>query len=203
MPADESEGDREGDRPTVLVVDGEEKLADMYTLWLRANYDVRTVYDGEEALGELDGVDVVLLERHLPDQSGDQVLEAVQRRTADVSVVVVTGVEPSFTILELPFDDYLCKPVRHGDLVDAIEHQLLARDHGDVFRRYTRLTASQQLLEMGHSPDVLDGHGEFRDLQREAEELEARLRHTDDGFEEAAATFRSIDRGPGRSRSRN
>ena len=53
---------------TVLVVDDDPDLADMFALWLnRAGYEVRTAYGGEAALDRLDpAVDIVLLDRRMP-----------------------------------------------------------------------------------------------------------------------------------------
>jgi len=197
MPGDDTE------QPTVLVVDDEEKLADMYTLWLRNEYDVRTVYDGEDVLAELDGVDVVLLDRRMPGCSGDEVMERLERRDEDPAVVVVTAVDPDFDILELSFDDYVCKPIQADDLVAVIEQQLSAREHGDDLRRFLQLATKRRLLELEHGPGVLDDTSDLRALRDEIDELEHELRRTVDDFDAVLESFQQINRGPGRRRSRS
>ncbi|WP_256297263.1 response regulator [Haloarchaeobius salinus] len=188
------------EQPTVLVVDDEEKLADMYTLWLRNEYDVRTVYDGEAVLSNLDGVDVVLLDRRMPGCSGDEVMDRLERRDDDPAVVVVTAVDPDFDILELSFDDYVCKPVQADELVAVIEQQLTAREHGDDLRRYRQLATKRQLLELEHGPGVLEDTSDLRALRDELEQLEGELRRTLDDFDALLESFQRINRGPGRTR---
>ena len=75
------------DDATVLVVDDEEMVADAFSLLLERWYTVRTAHGGEEALSLVDGdVDVVLLDRRMPDRSGDEVLRdlrgAVEKQLA-------------------------------------------------------------------------------------------------------------------------
>ena len=197
MPGDDTE------QPTVLVVDDEEKLADMYTLWLRNEYDIRTVYDGEAVLADLDGVDVVLLDRRMPGCSGDEVMERLERRDEDPAVVVVTAVDPDFDILELSFDDYVCKPIQADDLVAVIEQQLTARERGADLRRYFQLSTKRRLLELEHGPGVLDDTSDLRALRDEVEELEADLRQRMADFDALRESFQQINREPGRRRSRS
>lgn len=59
-------------------------LADLYTAWLAADYNVRTAYDGEQALDTYNKtVDVVLLDRRLPIHSGNEVLEELRERPGE------------------------------------------------------------------------------------------------------------------------
>lgn len=54
---------------TVLVVDDEKDLADVYAEHLKERYTVRTEYSGNEALEAMSpDVDVVLLDRRMPDK---------------------------------------------------------------------------------------------------------------------------------------
>jgi len=192
-------GDGDTDRPTVVVVDDEEKLADMYTLWLRDDYDVRTVYEGEAVLEEIDDtVDVVLLDRRMPGYTGDEVLAMLQRREVDPSVIVITAVDPDMDILEMPFDDYLCKPVQHDDLVDAIEQQLLAREHQSQLQEYLQLLTKKKLLEAEKTGVELQRSEEFQQLQGDLDVLEDRLRRTVEDFDGVLEAYRAINRGPGR-----
>jgi len=136
------------DRATVVVVDDEEKLADMYTLWLRAAYDVRTVYEGEAVLEAIDeSVDVVLLDRRMPGLSGDTVLDTIRERSLDCRVAMVTAVEPDFDIIEMGFDDYLVKPVSCDDLTSVVDQLLLRSTYDDQLQEYFALAAKKALLD--------------------------------------------------------
>jgi CheY-like chemotaxis protein len=55
------------ERPSILFVDDERSLLDLYRHWFAEGYDVRTAADGEAALHQLDAaIDVVLLDRQMP-----------------------------------------------------------------------------------------------------------------------------------------
>jgi DNA-binding response OmpR family regulator len=186
-------GDQE---TTVLVVDDEEKLANMFTLWLRSEYDVRTVYGGEAFLAAVDeDVDVVLLDRRMPGYSGDDVLRMLEGRDADPAVIVVTAIDPDLDVLEMPFDDYLVKPVQHAELVDAIELQMRVREHDEDLQRFLRLEAKRSVLIAEHREMALDGQAEWEELVAEYDELKDRLQRTVDDFESVLEAYRSSHRG--------
>ena len=180
----------------MLVVDDEEKLANMFTLWLRGDYDVRTVYEGEAFLAEVDeDVDVVLLDRRMPGYSGDDVLEMLEGREADPAVIVVTAIDPELDVLEMSFDDYLVKPVQHDDLVDAIELQVRAREHDAEVQRFLRLAAKRRVLLAEHREMALSGRSEWEALVEEHDELKDRLQRTVDDFDAVLEAYRSLHRG--------
>ena len=123
--------DNGGGGQTVLVVDDERELADLYTEWLSDAHSVRTAYSGSEALELVDAtVDVVLLDRRMPDLSGDEVLGEIDTGALDCRVVMLTAVDPGGEIVDMPFDDYLVKPVTDEVLHDAVE-RMRARDRHD------------------------------------------------------------------------
>lgn len=110
--------------PTVLVVDDEPDLADLYAAWLGESYDTRIANSGEAALEQFDEmVDVVLLDRNLPDVSGDDVLVEL-RRHSETPIAFVSAVDPTPDILSLPVDAYRQKPVSQMGLVETVEELL-------------------------------------------------------------------------------
>jgi DNA-binding response OmpR family regulator len=110
------------ERTTVLIVDDEEDLADLYAEWVEmAGYGPRTAYDGETALSALDdGVDVVLLDRRLPEMRGDRILERIRQAEFDCTVAMVTAVEPEVDIVEMGYDEYVVKPIEQPELVELV-----------------------------------------------------------------------------------
>ncbi|WP_121820196.1 response regulator [Halostella salina] len=183
------------DDPTVLIVDDEDKLADMYSLWLRREYDVRTANDARDAADALDqSVDVLLLDRRMPGVSGDRLLDELAD-TRPFSVVLVTAVDPDFDIVDMSFDDYLPKPVQHDDLTAAIEHQLTAQEHGETLRTYFAARAKLGALEARKPAHELDRNDAYADLRSRADGLESTLRGSVPGFDELVAGFTAIDRG--------
>jgi len=187
--------DRDTDA-TVLIVDDEREVVDAYALRLRQRYgDVRTAYGGKEALAAMDdAIDVVLLDRRMP-YSGDEVLREIRDRGYDCRVIMVTAVDPGFGIVDMPFDDYLCKPIDREDLFAAIDQQLEAASFDDPLTEFFSLTAKLAVLEAERSPEQLAESGEYVRMQRRAEELRAELEVTDEHFERMVETFTAIDRG--------
>jgi len=48
-------------------------------MWVGEDYEVVTAYDGSTALERMsDAIDIVLLDRHMPDITGDRVLEEIR-----------------------------------------------------------------------------------------------------------------------------
>jgi CheY-like chemotaxis protein len=183
----------DGQGATVLVVDDESAVADAYTAQLDTRYDVRTAYGGEEALETVDeSVDVVLLDRRMPDLTGDAVLDHIREREMDCRVVMVTAVDPDFDILDMPFEDYLCKPVDRSDLIDAIETQLAADSYDEQVDEFLELNTKIGLLQEEKPARALEDEPEVQQMQERAEELKSDLDETVMQFDDAAHAFKDL-----------
>jgi len=182
--------------PTVLVVDDETEITALYGEWLSDAYDVRQAYNGEEALDEVDEtVDVVLLDRRMPDLSGDEVLTAIRERGLDCRVAMVTAVDPDFDILELGFDDYLVKPVSRDDLNEVVERLLRRSTYDDHMQEYFSLASRKATLEAEKPASELEASEEYQDLLAELDALQGTLSESfaelDD--EDFRAAFAALD----------
>ena len=173
-------------RATVLVVEDEAPLVDIYARWLEADHRVRTAQNGEVALERLDeSVDVVLLDRLMPGMSGDEVLEAMEDRGLNPRVAMVTAVEPDFDIVRMGFDDYLTKPIDREELLTTVDRLLSRTSFADLEREYYALVEKQAALQSAKSAEELDRSEEYADLRRRIEtlkgELDAVMPELDDG----------------------
>jgi DNA-binding NtrC family response regulator len=181
------------DDTTVLIVDDEGAVADAYTAQLRDEYETRTAYGGDQALEQIDGdVDVVLLDRRMPGRSGDEVLERVRERGLDCRVIMVTAVNPDFDIVDMPFEDYLQKPVGRETLTGAIEQQLQASGYDERITKFIEITTKLRLLEQEKSPQELDGNKKVERLRNRSAELQAELDETVLNFEDSKDAFRDL-----------
>ncbi|MFA9415602.1 response regulator [Natrinema sp. HArc-T2] len=134
--------------PSILIVEDEPDLAALYTAWLEDEYDVETATRGTAALDAIDDtIDIVLLDRRMPDLSGDTVLETVRERSLGCQVAMVTAIEPDFDIVELGFDDYLVKPVSQGELTDVIEQLRLRATYDEQLQELFMLASKKALLD--------------------------------------------------------
>ncbi len=70
----------EPEQPKVLVVEDEHMVADLYWQWLdQAGFDAEVGLGGREGLKKIDkDIDVVLLDRRMPEIPGDQVLDVIR-----------------------------------------------------------------------------------------------------------------------------
>jgi len=182
-----------GREPTVLVVDDEEAVADAYSAQLRSEYDVRTAYGGEDALATIDeAVDVVLLDRRMPDISGDEVLERIRERSLGCQVVMVTAVDPDFDIVEMPFEEYLQKPASKAELVEAIDRQVTVTEYDERFAEFVEVTSKVTLLEEEKSTRELEQSDELQQLRDRAQELRHDLDQTVGEFEDSKTAFQNL-----------
>jgi len=186
------------DTATILIVDDEQEVADVYALRLRNQYDTRVAYGGEDALEEIDvDVDVVLLDRRMPDISGDEVLAKIREKGYDCRVIMLTAVDPGLDIVDMPFDDYLCKPVEKEDLVSAIDQQLQVQEYDDQLSEYFEVTSKLSLLESELPPQELEKNDELSRLKQRKDELEAEMSELFDEFDSLEQAFQNIGRHPG------
>ena len=178
------------DGATVLVVDDEQPVADTYTLRLEMEYNTRAAYGGEAALEAVDAdVDVVLLDRRMPDISGDEVLQTIRDLGLDCRVIMATAVEPDFDIVDMPFDDYLSKPIEQDELQNAIEKQLGAEEYDDRLSEYMEITRKIQLLKAEKGTGTVADNDEVQELKARADELREELDMTVDEFDDSKQAF--------------
>jgi two-component system response regulator AdeR len=165
--------------PLVLVVEDERDLADLYATWLRSEYRVRVAYGGREAIEKLDGeVDAALLDRRMPDLSGDETLKAIREEGIQCRVAMVTAVEPDFDIVEMGFDDYLVKPVSRGTLTETVENLLLRSTYDEGIQELFALASKKALLESEKDLATLESNEEYQELSEQVADLRADLNET-------------------------
>jgi DNA-binding response OmpR family regulator len=183
-------------KPTVLVVDDEEDVADLYALRLQDTYAPVTAYGGEEALEKMDAhVSAVLLDRRMPDMHGDDVLDSIREQGYDCPVIMVTAVDPDLNILEMDFDDYLCKPVDGETLSSTLDQHISTSDRDEDLERFLGIMAKLLVLEAEHTEAELEDDTEYRALKSQASELAAELRGEVEDLEEIVRTHEEIARG--------
>ena len=159
-----------GEAPQVVVND-QEDVADLHPAWLQDTYKVQTAYDGAEAPEILsEDVAVVLLDRKIPDLSGDDVLEEIRLEGLDCRVAIVTGLEPEFDVIQMRLDTYLVNPCSEEELRSIVE-RLLTIGHVDTsLRKYFALASKLAALEAAKSRRELESSREYAKLTTEFED---------------------------------
>jgi DNA-binding response OmpR family regulator len=183
-------------QPVVLVVDDEEDVADTYALRLQSDYETRVAYGGEEALELIDDdVDAVLLDRRMPDIHGDDVLAEIRDRGHDCAVIMSTAVDPDLNILEMDFDDYLCKPIFRETLLETLDQHIdHSTEESESLDRFLSIISKIDVLKEELSVGELKESEEYQRLQTEAKELAPKIREEVDDLDEMLETYRSIER---------
>lgn len=160
----------------ILIVDDEPEIADSFATFLEDSYEVNTAYGGREAL-ELydDQTDIVLLNRHMPDLSGSDVLEEIRGHPGECQVAIVTGADPDFDVIDMNFDDYLTKPITGETLQECVERLLARSKHDKGVQRYLSLVTKRETLKANKDPSELGQNKAFQNLQSQIDELETEL----------------------------
>lgn len=182
--------------PRVLLADDDKEVADAYALRLKGMADVKIAYSGKEALeitNPADPPDVVLLDRHMPNLSGDEVLAELHGMEIHTRVIMVTAIDPGLGILDLPFDEYLCKPVEREDVRAAVTHQCEVLAY-ELLGEYFQLESKRAVIEAELPSDQLDESDAFRTVDEQIDTLETRLRRLLPDFEEQLESFSDIGR---------
>jgi two-component system response regulator RegX3 len=102
--------------PLVLIVEDDEKLADVFSLALQAaDFETEMVRDGAAALAWLakSVPDVVILDLHLPYVAGPDILRQIRAdtRLSKTKVILVTADDRLADVLREQADLVLLKPI--------------------------------------------------------------------------------------------
>jgi two-component system phosphate regulon response regulator PhoB len=165
--------------PRVLVAEDEPDIAALIAYQLtREGFRVETAGSGSEALDAVgrEIPDLVVLDRMLPDLSGDDVLKQLRSEaaTSNIPVLVLTArreQEDRIEGLELGADDYLTKPFSPRELVLRAQAILRRVQESGMTAGGRVLRAGPIRLDVGSHQTILDGDEvkltptEFRLLQ--------------------------------------
>ncbi len=110
------------DGKVLLVDDQEEYLEVMAERMKSRGLDVEIAKDGSTALelAEAHSFDIVMLDMQMPGMDGIETLRRLQKKNADLEVILVTGfgsVEKGVTAMKLGARDFIQKPVDIEKLV--------------------------------------------------------------------------------------
>ncbi|QSW98598.1 response regulator transcription factor [Haloterrigena alkaliphila] len=165
--------------PSVLIVEDEPDLANLYAAWLEEPCTVETAYDGQSALDAIDEtVDIVLLDRRMPGLSGDTILATIRDRGLDCRVAMVTAVEPDFDIIEMGFDDYLVKPVSKEEIRRIVDQLSLRSSYDAQLQEFFALSSKKALLDAEKTEAERKSSQEYARLQDRLAALRVQVNDT-------------------------
>ena len=162
------------DSSTVLIVDDEENLADLFGIWLQEQFEVHVAYSGKDAL-ELfaeQPIDIMILDRRMPGLSGTEVLRSIRERSDAQQVIMVTAVRPTEELAAIDVDDYLFKPIDRSQLLRAVGAAELVLTYDESLTELFSLTARKATLETHLDKAELKKDDRYGDLVQRIRELE-------------------------------
>ena len=148
--------------PTLLVIDDDQPSCHLVTaIFSREGIHVLSAHDGRSGLERVTAhlPDLVLLDLHLPDLGGLEVLEQLQTRAGGPPVVMLTAerdVKMAVRATQLGAIDYLTKPIDHDDIVlvvrRVLETRVLQREVAALRRQLGE--GGGLAVQMGSSPQT-------------------------------------------------
>lgn len=172
------------DQPVrLLLVDDEPRLlASLHALLEDEGHELHTASCGRDAVALLDKhhFDLALLDLRLPDISGHQIMDVINRRKLDTSIIILsgeTGIDGAIGALKRGAYDYLRKPYSREELLNTVANALRQRRLEAENRRIAgQLDRSEKLYRylIDSSPDIiytLNEEGRFSFINDRAQQL--------------------------------
>lgn len=149
----------------VVIVEDNTSLAELYAEWLSDDYDVTIAHNAEDALTAISSSsDLILLDRKLPDRSGDEILAEMRNQGNDTPVAMVSAVDPTPEIQKLDIDEYLKKPVQKKHLTGLVEDLLRRTKLDGRIQQYVSLASRKETIEAENRLDQLQSDTEYQQL---------------------------------------
>jgi DNA-binding NtrC family response regulator len=161
-----------GQEPVLLVIDDEQGILEVVSRFARrAGFDVVACSGGHQAIDEMRArrIDLVMVDLHMPEVGGLDVLRALRETDPNCQVVLMTGyasVDTAVEAIKLGARDYLSKPLDFARL-----DQLLADVREESERRRRVLSLESDLARrlefcgmIGRGPMMQELFGMIRRL---------------------------------------
>ncbi len=136
----------------LLVVDDEESVRNLLQRILEgAGYPVTTAVNGKDALYKvsLQEAQVVLLDIHMPEMSGMEVLHKLTADAPDYCVIMVTAVtdiDTAVEALKMGAYDYITKPFDQNEVKQKVQ-QAIEKWHREIQEKHRYRQLSEGFVE--------------------------------------------------------
>lgn len=121
------------DKPAVLIIDDDPAYLESISLALDGHFLVRTAPGGLDALkimNDTSRLSLILLDLHMPEMTGVELLETVRRKNKNIPILIVTGKsrhEWARRCEELGVQGYVDKLIDIEELIGKMEKLLIRR----------------------------------------------------------------------------
>ncbi|ERG97038.1 winged helix-turn-helix transcriptional regulator [Haloquadratum walsbyi] len=162
----------DSDETSALIIEDESMIAELYMNYLSEDYDPHYYESAKEALSSTIDEDIItILDRRLPNISGDEVAARLKTKVDTCLILAVSGVEPGEGITELPIDDYLQKPVKKDELLSRLSNLELRLGLPPEEQQYLAVRSKQRALRdaYGRSANSMSA---YTALSKEADSID-------------------------------
>ncbi len=124
----------------ILIIDDEEiVIKSCLKILMKENYEIDTVYSGDEGLKltKEKEYDIVITDLKMPGISGMEVLETLTESQPEVTVIIFTGfatVENTREALKKGAFDYIPKPFTNEELRSVVQNAIKSREDSSYSR---------------------------------------------------------------------
>jgi DNA-binding NtrC family response regulator len=120
-------------KPTLLIVDDELGARQSLEVILEDDFHVLTAESGQEALGivQKEPVDLVLLDIHMPEMDGLEVLRKIRERDEEIDIIIVSALNlarKAVEAIKLGAYDYITKPYEPEDILSTVARVIHKRN---------------------------------------------------------------------------
>lgn len=172
MPTQMSESG--SDQDTVLIVEDEPSLAELFSHRLEDDYDTTIANHAGDAIAHIDAeTDYVFLDRKLPGMSGDKVLEYIVENSFDANVIIVSAISPDQNVIHDVYDEYLVKSVDEGELRDAINRVDMKNRLIELLGKFVRKAETWEAVSSQLNTPESDANVDLAMIEDDLDELAA------------------------------
>ena len=120
-------------KPTLLIVDDELGARQSLEVILEDDFHVLTAESGQEALKivQKDPVDLVLLDIHMPEMDGLEVLRKIKEKDEEIDIIIVSALNlarKAVDAMKLGAYDYITKPYEPEDILSTVARVIHKRN---------------------------------------------------------------------------
>src|SRR4030042_2073323 len=120
-------------KPTLLIVDDELGARQSLEVILDDDFHVWTAESGQEALeiAKNEPVDLILLDIHMPEMDGLEVLRKIKERDEEIDIIIVSALNlarKAVEAIKLGAYDYITKPYEPEDILSTVARVIHKRN---------------------------------------------------------------------------
>lgn len=127
---------KEENKPTIILIDDNDLDLDIYSEYLKNDYNVLAYHRAHEALKYIqeNKIDLILCDINMPDMDGFSFYQSVNvsQKTSSIPFIFLSSKRDQKTedrIKKFPISDFITKPVVKDDLVSTVDRILKRHKH--------------------------------------------------------------------------